>query len=330
MTRIITKNQIIILMYHGFIEKDKINSQKGYATQLEIDKFEKQLHYLKSNHSVIPIELVVEHYKNGENLPDYPVVITVDDGYESFYRLALPLLVKANLPATIFLTTNFIDQKEMLWPDRLGYALRESTTQNVSLSVADESYRFALHNPSARAESQSRLIKLLRHLDNTTRITMLDALEQQTGSSLHTTSQPPQHLKPMRWDQVVKAQQTGLISVGSHTVSHPVLTSCTVADMRDELRLSKASIEWQLGQPCELFCYPFGTPNDFSPVTRELVKEAGYASALTTVVGVNHARADIYALKRYMVDNRATWHGFVARVNGLLSAPHSLAKWGLS
>ena len=326
LVRGLIKNKVVILMYHGFVEDTQLRPWENNSIHLEIGKFSKQIQYLKSNHNVVSLESVVAHYRDGKSLPEYPVVITVDDGYESFYHLALPLLIKANLPATVFLTTNFVDHKEMLWPDRLDYAITNTTIEKISFSLVGQPYCFRLRNSADRAESRIRLIQILRHLDNATRLAMVEELERQTSSSLNTTLQPPPHLKPMYWHQVVQAVDTGLVSIGSHTVSHPVLTNCSVEEIRSELLVSKTMIETQLGQACKLFCYPFGTSNDFSPMTRQLVKEAGYTSALTTVVGMNNARADAYTLKRYMVDNRADWHALIARVNGLLSIPHGLAK----
>jgi peptidoglycan/xylan/chitin deacetylase (PgdA/CDA1 family) len=132
----------------------------------------------------------------------------------------------------------------------------------------------------------------------------------------------------MEWGEVTEAAETGIVSIGSHTASHPVLTNCSKAVMHTEMLNSKITIERNLGRVCEQFCYPFGTRNDFSQVTRQLVKEAGYTSALTTVVGLNNAHSDVFALRRYMVDSRADWNGFLARVNGFLGYAADVASRG--
>ena len=59
------------------------------------------------------------YYEEGKQLPNHPVVITVDDGYVTFYNLAFPLLREMNLPATILLPTDFADHHEPLSPERV-------------------------------------------------------------------------------------------------------------------------------------------------------------------------------------------------------------------
>ncbi len=54
------------------------------------------------------------------------VVITVDDGYLDFYEIAFPALREAGLPATLFLTTRFVDGDIWLWPDQVRYILEHS------------------------------------------------------------------------------------------------------------------------------------------------------------------------------------------------------------
>ncbi len=66
-----------------------------------------------------------------------------------------------------------------------------------------------------------------------------------------------------------------------------------------------------------MFCYPNGGRGDFNDMTRRLLLETGYTCALTTEIGLNDARSDVFELKRYGADNRADWYQFVARVSGL-------------
>jgi len=74
------------------------------------------------------------------------------------------------------------------------------------------------------------------------------------------------------------------IDIGSHSVSHPDLTTLSDADLRREVRDSKAALEDLLGTAVTRFCYPYGC---WDERVRAAVGEAGYQSAVTTKAGVN-------------------------------------------
>jgi peptidoglycan/xylan/chitin deacetylase (PgdA/CDA1 family) len=86
--------------------------------------------------------------------------------------------------------------------------------------------------------------------------------------------------------------------VGGHTVSHIDMAKTDTDTVRRELCESKATLEHQLGQPVQLFAYPFGGRQHMSPVALQLVREAGYVSCASAYGGLNPCRADAYDLKR--------------------------------
>lgn len=91
-----------ILCYHRF---------GGSAGKMSVspDHFEAQLDWLARNgYHVIRLSQLTGFLQGREALPQRSVVITIDDGYESTYRHALPALRKHNFPATLFVYTDFI------------------------------------------------------------------------------------------------------------------------------------------------------------------------------------------------------------------------------
>ncbi|MBC7368185.1 MAG: polysaccharide deacetylase family protein [Undibacterium sp.] len=84
--------------------------------------------------------------------------------------------------------------------------------------------------------------------------------------------------------------------IGSHTVSHPRLTQIPAARQREEIFASKRRLEDRFGRPVRHFCYPYG---DWNEAVRDLVSEAGYATACTHLEsGVNTAATPDHALLR--------------------------------
>jgi len=95
------------------------------------------------------------------------------------------------------------------------------------------------------------------------------------------------------------------MEVGSHSLSHQRLPELPEETARCEIAESRAVLRSMLGVPIEHFAYPFGS---FTPDVVELVRRAGYSSAVTVVPGVARASGDPLQLPRILVDGeRGLW-----------------------
>jgi peptidoglycan/xylan/chitin deacetylase (PgdA/CDA1 family) len=91
-----------ILAYHEVGETDDLYN-------ITANQFEEQMAYLTRNgYHAISLEDLFNFYNGQGKLPEKPVVITFDDGYEDNYLVALPILEKYNLSATVFIVPNLI------------------------------------------------------------------------------------------------------------------------------------------------------------------------------------------------------------------------------
>lgn len=82
-------------------------------------------------------------------------------------------------------------------------------------------------------------------------------------------------LEPMDWDELGELAQEGW-EVGSHTCSHPRLTSLGAAELRDELVRSRETCAARVGRPCTSLAYPYG---DVDGRVAEAAGVAGYTAA---------------------------------------------------
>ncbi|MEE9119350.1 MAG: polysaccharide deacetylase family protein [Calditrichia bacterium] len=94
----------IILMYH-IIDKPLSDVEARYCcTQRQ---FERQMRFLKeSNYRVISLDNLVDGLGGKSQIPENAVVVTFDDGFESSYYNALPVLTRYNIPATMFIVSD--------------------------------------------------------------------------------------------------------------------------------------------------------------------------------------------------------------------------------
>ncbi len=101
---------------------------------------------------------------------------------------------------------------------------------------------------------------------------------------------------PLMSEEQVRGWLAGGQQIGSHTQTHPRLTQLPVSKAREEIVASKRSLEDRFGLPIEHFCYPYG---DWNEAVRDLVIEAGYATACTTNAGINTSETSRHELKRF-------------------------------
>ncbi len=102
--QVIAADHAAILMYHRFGEA------KYPSTNIRLDQFDAHLEMLANgNYTVLPLAKIIRHLKDGIDLPDRTVAITVDDAYLSVFTEAWPRLKAKNFPFTVFVATDPVD-----------------------------------------------------------------------------------------------------------------------------------------------------------------------------------------------------------------------------
>ncbi len=101
----------------------------------------------------------------------------------------------------------------------------------------------------------------------------------------------------LKWSEIDEMARAGM-EFGSHTVSHAHLKSLPADEAKKEIVDSKATLEKHLGRPITTFDYPFG---EYNASVTELVKNAGYETAVTIAAGYKQRAEDIFTLHRTRV-----------------------------
>ena len=232
-------------MYHGFTDQSG-QAENYHGKHLHVQTFKKHLQYLKKYYSLVSLEQFVQHCLTKTPIPNNAAILTFDDGYESNFLLAYPLLKEFNAPATIFLTTDFIEQKQFIWPNRIEYAILNTRHSILRLSLNGEALTFDLGHDEQKKDTIQTLKNLVKPLDIPTRNALLDYMEQILEQKLIFSSTIPAIHKPLIWEQIKEMAQSRLIDIGGHTCSHPILAVCPPEVMLQELTESKKIIEKRL------------------------------------------------------------------------------------
>jgi peptidoglycan/xylan/chitin deacetylase (PgdA/CDA1 family) len=123
----------------------------------------------------------------------------------------------------------------------------------------------------------------------------------------------------LTWDDVRRLAQDPLITIGSHTMTHPHLPTLTDAEAHREIAESRNIIQSQLNAPVDFFCYPSG---NFGLREMQLVKAAGYAAAVSVAPGRNRDFATPFSLRRTEITDRDGAWEFRAKLSGAFDPLH--------
>jgi peptidoglycan/xylan/chitin deacetylase (PgdA/CDA1 family) len=291
-SRFTSANRVSIMLYHGFCKGSTRDPR--FPKLLPIQQFEEHLKIFARYGRPCSIEQLAAGADRG-------VAVTFDDGYANNYELAFPILKKYRFPATIFVTTGFLDRTAPLWGDWLEFLVTTTTRTDTTFHWKGNiiPLKFRQAGPAAVI---AELKALLRATPSPGVSDFLHALQQHLRLSYDWTVMPEQ-LRPLRWEDVRAMRQSGLISFGAHTVSHPVLSRCSPAEQTSEIITSKQRLEEELGESCLLFAYPYGQPGDYTELTTQIVRRAGYTFALSARSGNNQPPLwNPYDLRRWGAD----------------------------
>lgn len=252
------RSQPIVLMYHRIVREPMLPG-------IDPEIFEQQLAYLKAKFNVISMAQLAEDIRN-QRVKPYSVAITFDDGHGDFYSNAWPLLRKYDLPVTLYVTTDFVDQKCWLWPDLLRYLLMK--TQKTS--VATQTLGDLPLTQDTLLQTWNSIGDYCLTLKAEDRWQFLQKLAKQLDVETGESAKPPFH--SVTWDQLREMQDQGL-EVGSHTLSHPILSTLTLEQLQEELRSSSTHIKNELGKSPLGICYPNGMAKDISPLVEKVGAE---------------------------------------------------------
>jgi peptidoglycan/xylan/chitin deacetylase (PgdA/CDA1 family) len=264
--------QAAVLNFHGLCENKTTAGVMDDSLHLPVRTFRSVCQHLSANYRVMPLAEVMRQMDAGQTLPCGAVAITFDDGFASNYHLAFPVLKELGLPATIFLTTGFLDHTHSLWFQEVDAILR------------------------ARGASQAELFQTLSHLK-----TLPDPEMRAHISKLGPAAAGPAPAAtlPLTWDQVREMKASGLIDFGGHTHTHPILARCTVEQQAEEIRRCRERITTELGAAPHLFAYTNGGAEDFTEDTQRLLAAHGFTSAFTMMPARVSASSIRHALPRY-------------------------------
>jgi peptidoglycan/xylan/chitin deacetylase (PgdA/CDA1 family) len=256
------------------------------------DEFAEQMAFLSGQRLVVPLDVLMSDLRRGRCTGGGRVVVTIDDASADVYGVIYPILRRYGVPATVFVPTGLVGTARPFWWNRL-YALgRAAEFRGVNFrpvlgracpGLADDMPLDVLWRP-------------LRVLPSSRREELLDACVEALGFSPAIDSPGP-----MNWEQIDHLDRSGLITLGAHTVTHPMLGVLSPDEAASEIVGSRDALA-KYTSFRNVFAYPYGDPPVVTDQVKKIVREAGFEAAFTTEPRSLRGSEDRMALGRVCID----------------------------
>jgi peptidoglycan/xylan/chitin deacetylase (PgdA/CDA1 family) len=303
----------VILLYHRVTEIESDPQRLAVSPA----NFSQQMEVLAATTCPVPLETLPARLKKRKRSERPLSVVTFDDGYTDNLEQAAPILARYSIPATIFVATATINRPYEFWWDILERALlRPDLPARLELKIGDQIRTWVFDKESEpsgiwdvrqepRRTSQKAYMEIAGHIRNlipAEREKILTRLIEWSGIS----RQPRPDHQTMTEEELRRLTADGLISVGAHTVNHPVLSALKPADQMSEIMESRIRLEQILARPVTTFAYPYGRVQDYFRQTVMLVRKAGFTCACSNFPRLVNRWTDPLQLPRFVVGN---WKG---------------------
>jgi peptidoglycan/xylan/chitin deacetylase (PgdA/CDA1 family) len=232
--QVLNRSQPKILLYHDIGTGDNAFIRDLRAS-VPSESFKQQMRFLKKHYRVISVDDYLCKVEQGVRF-SREVVITFDDGFRSNYLHAFPLLKQLALPATIFLATDFVGNKKLMWNHKLAYVFDHDSRKLFEVLKGCMSSE-VLAATTSRQDVETWLFThysselVTRVLDKTLSLMGVDEETLARNAGLYLT-----------WEEARIMGQEG-ITFGSHSRSHPVLSRLSPAELRDEVVDARTVLE---------------------------------------------------------------------------------------
>ena len=305
----VLRDRILVLCYHGVLQHPP-KYQRSYATNVLVDEFESQMRFLARNFHLMSISELDAVLKGEQKLQKRSVIVTFDDGYHNNVTNAAPILRTYAIPAIFNISTGQIGTGQLLWPDEVF--LRAVHWTDPAFPLPEGGARVLTQDPSERTRFAVELEERCKLLDDARRISYLETLRN--GGPLPAELHQKEVYRFLSWDDVRELRRQDF-EIGSHTVTHPILTRLRQEQIESEMQASKMHIERELHVECRAIAYPNGRLLDADENVWRTAEQTGYRMGFTLERGLASQRRHL-ALNRINVPGNAPESVFESRAAG--------------
>lgn len=305
-----------ILLYHGVTDRHAFPDIENYRTKhISREVFLQQIKFLQSHFRIVSLKDLVKTWIRSPRQARGMLAITFDDGYQNIFRVAWSILQKYNVPFTVFLPTDFIDQQIPLWVDRLEFAIGKTKNAKLQITLNKNDFFFPLGTREEKIQADTVIRDYAKSIPDIKRQRLVEEVVKKCGMDLGNYLSEEPDYRPLSWNEILEMVNSGLVLIGSHTTNHAIATRLLPEEFRQNIIDSKNLIEKQLNIKYSFFAYPNGQPGDFSKKTNSILKENNFDLAFTTEMKLWGSNTDFFALPRLAMDETENQELFLVTIS---------------
>jgi peptidoglycan/xylan/chitin deacetylase (PgdA/CDA1 family) len=317
---------LAVVTYHGILPQGYERIDPDFDGSLIAgDALRRQLQLLKTHYTVISPEKMLLWSEKKLVLPPRAVLLTCDDGLVNNLTEMLPVLAEEGVHCLFFVTgASCDDEPATLWYEELFLLLLRAPAGSFKIAAAEIEISGTLAGRDQRRALWWDSVKQLSHFGAESRKAFLDAarkrLRRDSDALFPANDLPSQRRFRLLNRGELKQLQSAGMTIGAHSMNHPLLSRLPPELARAEITESRACLETVLGKRVWAFAYPFG---DAQSVTQEILvmaKDAGYAAAFLNWGGGLGAELPPFAIPRIHVTASMDLAELEAHVAGFYSS----------
>ena len=296
-SQFIKDDRFVIFLLPGVISRQAHRIRNYTKKHLQRDRFVSILRDLCTHGIPVSMSDIVGATHGELVLPKRSFVLTFDDGFENNYSVVAPILEEFHVPATFYLTTDFIESNRPSWIDMVEYAVETHRKFELKLPVIGIDGRY-----ETEKEKFFLLDEIRRLVKSNAKLDPYEVANEVWAQLRVKDFTPDPGLdQKMNWDQVRELSQNKLFTIGGHSHTHQVLEYLTQPELEKEVGISMNKLEEQLDYLVKHYSYPEGLENCYSNRVINVLKQHGIICAPSAIHGENCIGDDLFHLKRIMI-----------------------------
>lgn len=293
-------NSISIFLFHGIINKNsKSNTVTNYNNKhLPVNKFQSFLREISKFSEPVSMDEVFEIIVKKKKLKKKKFAITFDDGFENNLTIASPILKKLNIPYTIYITTEFVNNNSMSWIDYIDYAVDKTKKKIIKIIELNKTFSIKTREEKIFFLNKIRsFIKLNKTIDPY-------KFSKKLCKKLEINVFPiyDDIYKKLNWNQVKKLSRSNLCIIGGHSHSHKILGYLKNSELKNEINKSCNLLKRNLGFDVKHYSYPEGFKKSYSIKVIKMLQKKKIKCCPTALLGFNNEKSNPFLLKRIGID----------------------------
>lgn len=266
------------IMYH-YVRPHDVNLPK--LKYLHIEDFCKQLDFFDKNYGFISKETFYSCLTRKDNTRQEGIILTFDDGLACHYHYVYPELKKRGLWGIFYVPTGIYIKQKLLDVHRTHVILAacdeklvfDKLQPRIKDSMLIDENRTEFQQETYKMQSDNDYTKLIKrilnyYIDYQFREQILDDLVMDLN--LQYLCQVDDFY--INDEQMTEINESGMI-IGSHSISHPVMSKLSYAEQQQEIQQSFARLVPYIDSHWKTFCYPYGGKHSYTNETIQLLEQ---------------------------------------------------------